>query len=151
MTQHMALHLHGSWSALQFWSLYMPAKSRWTNHCLAFKFTVKSQAGRLGASAVTVHSTPRWHSAPQMTAQGSIKWSFASSEAEGCGGPPGTGGLVDSLLSQRKLLSLSTKVPLWLVRRLSTCSSVSKLSVVSLPAGWEQAKQQSHHLLAKDV
>ena len=126
--------------SLPLWTLYKLAKFRWACHCLAFKFTVKSQAGRLGASAVTVHSTPRWHSAPQMTAQGRIKWSFASSEAEGCGGPPGTGGLVDSLLSQRKLLSFSTKVPLWLVRRLSTCNSMSKLSVV---ADWEQAKQQS--------
>ena len=123
------------------------------HHCLAFKFTVKSQAGRLGASAVTVHSTPRWHSAPQMTAQGSIKWSFASSDAVGCGGPPGTGGLVDNLLSQRKLLSFSTKVPLWLVRRLSTCSSMLKLSFLVLPTDWEQAKQQrkENHLLAKDV
>lgn len=85
-----------------------------------FKLMVKSQAGRFVHSAETEQSTPRWQRAPLTIAQGSIKKSLANSAAVGWAGISGACWFADSLVTHLKLLSFKTKVPLWLVLRLST-------------------------------
>ena len=85
------------------------------HYCLLLMLMVKSQAGKLLASAVTVHSTPRWVSAPLISAHGSTRYSAARSAAALwllLVLLPAAGGSSDSLESHLNAVSFSTKVPL---------------------------------------